>query len=61
MNPNLDDEWTERIWKHSVLPYLAEQFFGEEDRLDEFDLDALKAGPSTEDVESEDDADPEAD
>ena len=61
MNPQLDDEWTERIWKHSVLPYLAEQLFGEEDRLDEFTLDALKAGPPAEDIESDDDADPEAD
>ena len=61
MDDKLDDEWTERIWKHSVLPYLAEQFFDEEDRLDEFTLDALKAGPPTEDVESDDEADPEAD
>jgi predicted Mrr-cat superfamily restriction endonuclease len=61
MDDKLDDEWTERIWKHSVLPYLAEQFFGEEDRLDEFTLDALKAGPPTEDVESDDEAYPEAD
>ena len=39
---DLDDSWVERIWKHSILPFLAEQFFGEEERLDEFGLDLLK-------------------
>jgi len=35
-------EGVERIWKHAVMPYLAEQFFGEEDRLREFELDRLR-------------------
>lgn len=42
MKKNLDEQWVERIWKHAVMPYLAEQFFGEEDRLDEFALDRLR-------------------
>jgi 5-methylcytosine-specific restriction endonuclease McrBC GTP-binding regulatory subunit McrB len=42
MRANLDDAWIARIWEHAILPYIAEQFFGEEDRLDEFKLDALR-------------------
>ena len=41
MRGDLDEEWIELIWEHSVLPYIAEQFFGEEDRLDQFKLVAL--------------------
>jgi hypothetical protein len=47
MREDLDDEWVELIWAHSVVPYIAEQFFGEEERLDEFTLEALRAGPGT--------------
>lgn len=43
MRRDLDDKWLELIWKHAVLPYLAEQFFGEEERLKEFSLDKLRA------------------
>ena len=42
MQENLDEEWVGLIWEHSVLPYIAEQFFGEEDRLGQFDLDKLR-------------------
>jgi|GEM_PF-5347756 len=42
MHPELDDAWMALIWKHSVLPYLAEQFFGEEEQLARFELDALR-------------------
>jgi hypothetical protein len=41
MKHNLDDEWLRVIWQHSILPYVAEHFFGQEDRLAEFELDAL--------------------
>ena len=41
MRGNLDDEWVERIWEFSILPYVAEHLFGEEERLDEFRLDRL--------------------
>ncbi len=42
MRSDLDDEWVELVWEHSVLPYLAEQFFGEERQLDRFALDVLR-------------------
>lgn len=42
MRPGLDEEWVELIWEHSVLPYIAEQLFGQEDRLPEFSLAALR-------------------
>ncbi len=51
MKKNLDEEWVERIWQHSVLPYIEEQFFGEETELERFDLDLLRTGgvaPETE-------------
>lgn len=43
LRDDLDDEWVALVWEHSVLPYIAEQFFGEEDRLEDFDLDRLRA------------------
>ena len=49
-NPSLNDADVERIWKHSVLPYLEERLYGERDALDEFALDNLRkdvaVGPS---------------
>jgi len=44
LRKDLDKSWVKLIWKHSVLPYLAEQFFGEEERLADFQLKTLKAG-----------------
>jgi 5-methylcytosine-specific restriction protein B len=38
MRPGLDRAWLERIWAHSVLPYIEEQFFDEPDRVAEFEL-----------------------
>ncbi len=32
MKDNLDEDWVEIIWSHSIMPYLEEQFFGEEQR-----------------------------
>ena len=43
MHSYLDEEWVGMIWEHSVLPYIAEQYFGEEDRLEEFSLDRLRS------------------
>ena len=43
MHDYLDEEWVGMIWQHSVLPYIAEQYFGEEDRLEEFALDRLRS------------------
>jgi len=46
MREDLDEDWVVLIWEHSVLPYIAEQFFGEEARLAEFDLGVLRqVGP----------------
>lgn len=46
MRSDLDESWVELIWSHSILPYIEEQLFGEEDRLAEFDLARLRAGQS---------------
>ena len=43
MNKKLDEEWMRRIWKHSILPYVEEQLFGQTDRIGEFELDKLRA------------------
>ena len=42
MKPELDEAAVERIWKHSVLPYIEERLFGNDDRIREFDLDKLR-------------------
>ena len=42
MRPNLDEEWVELIWEHSIRPYVEEQLFGETDRVKEFELDKLR-------------------
>ncbi len=42
MKEDLDKKMVDRIWKHSVLPYIEERLFGDDNRLDEFDLDKLK-------------------
>ena len=44
MRTNLSEEWVELIWEHAITPYLAEQFFGEEDRLADFSLERLRFG-----------------
>ena len=43
MNKKLDEEWVRRIWKHSILPYVEEQLFGQTDRIGEFELNRLRA------------------
>ena len=60
MDKDLDEEWVELIWEHSVLPYIAEQFFGEDDRLKEFALDRLRPrATSTDEGGEQDDGNPE--
>jgi hypothetical protein len=39
----LDETRVRRIWRRAVIPYIEEQFFGNEDRLAEFEFDHLKA------------------
>lgn len=49
MRPGLNRQWLERVWAHSVLPYVEEQFFDEPDRVEEFALKAIEQrvnGPS---------------
>lgn len=56
LRDDLDDDWVRLIWRHSVLPYISEQFFGEPDRVADFELDRLVAAdaehPSAEDDEA---------
>ena len=42
MKDDLDDDAVERIWTHSVVPYVEECLFGQHDRLSDFDLAALR-------------------
>ena len=42
LRSDLDSEWVDLIWEHSILPYLAEQFFGNEERLEDFRLSVLR-------------------
>ncbi len=43
MKDNLDAGWVEKIWRHAVLPYIEEHFFGEPDRVRDFELARLRA------------------
>ena len=52
MKAGLDDDAVERIWKHSVLPYVEELLFGQNDRLSEFDLDKLRQGSAQDGAEN---------
>ncbi len=47
LRPGLTEEWVELIWEHAVLPYVAEQLYGEEERLREFTLDRLRHPAAT--------------
>ena len=42
MQPGLDEEKVERIWKHSVLPYIEERLFGESGVAEAFALAKLR-------------------
>jgi hypothetical protein len=62
MRPTLSEEWVELVWEHAIVPYLAERFYGAEERLKEFGLEALrrevqgKGGPDVEAEEEMEDA-----
>lgn len=43
MKDTLDAAWVEKIWRHAVLPYIEEHFFGEADRVRDFELARLRA------------------
>lgn len=42
MKEGLDEDAVERIWKHSVMPYIEEHLFGEPERLEELELERLR-------------------
>lgn len=42
LKDTLTEEWIELIWEHAVLPYVAEQFFGDEARVEQFRLRHLR-------------------
>ncbi len=50
MKPGLDDDMVDRVWKHSVLPYIEERRFGGEQVSEDFSLEKLRGqAPSDED------------
>ena len=42
MKDELDKDMVERIWKHSVLPYIEERRFGRDEEIEEFNFDKLR-------------------
>ena len=42
MKDGLNEDMVERIWKHSVLPYIEERRFGGDEVSEDFDLEKLK-------------------
>lgn len=42
MDSELNEDLILLIWQHSVLPHIAEHFFGQEDRMAEFDFNKLR-------------------
>ena len=67
MKPNLSETDVERIWRHSVLPYIEERLFGSADRMSAFELQPLRRkaahGPTAEagDEHADEHANDEAD
>lgn len=45
MKERLNKDAVERIWKHSVMPYIEEHLFGEPDQLSKFELERLRSQP----------------
>lgn len=43
MREDLDETVLRRVWEHSVIPTIEDHFFGERERLEEFQLSALRA------------------
>jgi MoxR-like ATPase len=46
MDVELTEDWVSLIWKHSIIPYLEEHFFGE-DRLGDFEIARLREAIDT--------------
>ena len=47
MKEDLDEAAVERIWKHSVLPYIEERRFGGGERAEDFSLDEMRRADSS--------------
>jgi 5-methylcytosine-specific restriction enzyme B len=47
MRRNLTEVWVHRIWNHSVLPYVEEHYFGQPERLADFELNTLRAAAAS--------------
>ena len=57
LRTDLNEDWVRRIWRRAILPYIEEQFIGEEKQLERFDLDLLrrsKSDPAKSDLEGGD-------
>ena len=61
MKDELDKDMVERIWKHSVLPYIEERRFGGDEVSEDFDLKKLRNSvlPDADSVDGEDNAENE--
>ena len=57
MRKDLDENWVELIWNHSIYPYVEEQLFGDQDRLQEFRFESLKRAAQRQDRNPDDDDD----
>jgi 5-methylcytosine-specific restriction endonuclease McrBC GTP-binding regulatory subunit McrB len=66
MRPDLSDDKVSLIWEHSVIPYLEELHFGQEDRVNDLSLEKLLAELAARDEPSDEspmgsDDEPDAD
>ena len=57
LRDDLDEEWIDLVWEHSVEPYLKDQLMGQEDRYAEFDdFDLKRIRQRVEDAQSSESA-----
>lgn len=61
LRPDLTERWVDLVWRHSVLPTIAEHFFGEEHQLERFELARLRSGGDATVGDDEGEDDPLAD
>jgi hypothetical protein len=43
LKDTLDERWLKLTWEHSILPYLEDQFLGEEEKLTDYGHDVIRA------------------
>jgi MoxR-like ATPase len=55
MKDDLDEKMVERIWEHSVLPYIKELLFGDDARIEQLQLKALRQKVESNNTKDEDD------